>query len=280
MEFKKGFKIKPKLILETGEVVFTDGTNDVFANEFTCKEYGYNYDTTTGTCYAYRYNNNLNKRAKNLDNKVLGIDNNINQTKYSLVNGTKNTTRGVSVNCFISGENNEITSDVSNVAILGGSHGLSLNQGEVLIGGGLLGSSETGSQQMSFVQLSKQSTTGSTVDLALQNGSTFISLQTSAIIGFEAHVIGLVLSGTDATPGQYRYYKITGACKSDASLNPTFTQSTTTIADGGLSPSAVPLFVASEESGFITVRCTGITNVNINWYASVHLYVNRTTLDF
>ena len=101
MEFKKGFKIKPKLILETGEVVFTDGTNDVFANELSCKEYGYNYDTTTGTCYAYRYNNNLNKRAKNLDNKVLGIDNNINQTKYSLVNGTKNTTRGVSVNCFI-----------------------------------------------------------------------------------------------------------------------------------------------------------------------------------
>ena len=54
MEFKKGFKIKPKSIKRTGEVIFTDGTNDVFANQKICKEYGYNYDTSNGTCYAYR----------------------------------------------------------------------------------------------------------------------------------------------------------------------------------------------------------------------------------
>ncbi len=75
MEFKKGFKIKPKSIKRTGEVIFTDGTNDVFANQKICQEYGYNYDTVSGTCYAYRFNSLIEKRGKNLDNKVSGKNN-------------------------------------------------------------------------------------------------------------------------------------------------------------------------------------------------------------
>ena len=102
MEFKKGFKIKPKSIKRTGEVIFTDGTNDVFANQKICKEYGYNYDTSNGTCYAYRYVSLTEKRGKNLDNKVAGKNNLTSDgTKASFITGQSNSTDGSNRNIFI-----------------------------------------------------------------------------------------------------------------------------------------------------------------------------------
>ena len=46
MEYKKGIPIKPYAIRRDGVVEFTDGTtNNLIANEKTCKAYGYEYDS-------------------------------------------------------------------------------------------------------------------------------------------------------------------------------------------------------------------------------------------
>ena len=39
MDYKKGFNIKPKEVLRTGEILFTDGTNDVIPNQSACESY-------------------------------------------------------------------------------------------------------------------------------------------------------------------------------------------------------------------------------------------------
>ena len=60
MEFKKGLTIKPKVINSVGEVIFTDGTNDVVANQRVCEAYGYRYNDGKGTCEAFIYNTKIN----------------------------------------------------------------------------------------------------------------------------------------------------------------------------------------------------------------------------
>ena len=281
MEFKKGFKIKPKSIKRTGEVIFTDGTNDVFANQKICKEYGYNYDTSNGTCYAYRYVSLTEKRGKNLDNKVAGKNNLTSDgTKASFITGQSNSTDGSNKNILITGENNKIQSDLSNSSIIGGTHGLGLHNGEVVIGGGLYDGSEVGSNQMSFTQLSGQTTGTDATSLTTQNdGTNLVEIQNNSILGFEAHIIALCTGGSSGTAGEYIYYKLVGACKTDNGFNPTFTQSISTIADGSLSIVTTPRFVAVTDP-FISIQVTGLANVNINWYSSVHLYTNRTLQTF
>ncbi len=280
MEFKKGFKIKPKSIKRTGEVIFTDGTNDVFANQKICKEYGYNYDTSNGTCYAYRYVSLTEKRGKNLDNKVAGKNNLTSDgTRSSFITGQSNTTDGINKNIFITGENNKIQSDLSNSSIIGGTHALGLHNGEVVIGAGLLDDGQVGAHQMSIVQLIGQTANATPTNLSILNESKYIEIQNNSILGFEAHIIGLSTGGSSGTAGQYIYYKLVGACKIDNGFNPTFTQSISTIADGSLSIVDAPSFVAVTDP-FISIQVAGLTNVNISWYASVHLFTNKTLNTF
>jgi hypothetical protein len=53
MDYKRGFNIKPKEITGIGEVIFTDGTNDVVPNQLSCEAYGYTYNADTGTCVKH-----------------------------------------------------------------------------------------------------------------------------------------------------------------------------------------------------------------------------------
>ena len=62
MEYKKDFKIKPYRVSESGVVEFTDGTtNNLLANEPTCKAYGYKYDKEKGVCRAYTPNRKVSE---------------------------------------------------------------------------------------------------------------------------------------------------------------------------------------------------------------------------
>ena len=58
MEFRNGYTIKPKEVLRTGEILFTDGTNEVIPNQLACEAYGYEFDTNTGTCKLKGADNN------------------------------------------------------------------------------------------------------------------------------------------------------------------------------------------------------------------------------
>ena len=62
MDYKTGFNIKPNKVTKLGQVIFTDGTNDVVPNQLACEAYGYRYNSATGTCNSYNFNEVYNSK--------------------------------------------------------------------------------------------------------------------------------------------------------------------------------------------------------------------------
>lgn len=280
MDFKNGFKVKPEKILTTGEVIFTDGSIEVLPNQISCEAYGYKYDKKNGVCLAFSYNTNLDKINQKQQLLTKGTNNVTDQgIENSIVIGQSNRTKGVNQNVLLSGSNNQINNSIKDSAIIGGTHGLSFHNGEVVIGAGLLDDGQVGAHQMSIVQLIGQTTNDTLTNLGILNETNYIEIQNNSILGFEAHIIGLCTGGTGGTAGQYIYYKLVGACKTDNGFNPTFTQSISTIADGSLAIDVTPRFVAITDP-FISIAVTGLTNVTISWYSSVSLFTNKTLNTF
>ena len=132
MNFKKGFKIKPLEVSQSGEVIFTDGTNKVVPNQLACEAYGYKYNADTSTCVAYNYNTKIQDFFSNIKNNQLGADNTTEKaTNKTLLNGTNNKTKGSNNNCLVNGQEHELTRGLNNTNILAGSFAKALNQGEV-----------------------------------------------------------------------------------------------------------------------------------------------------
>jgi len=275
MDYLKNHKIKPEQIIGS-EVIFTDGTNEVRANQVTCEAYGYTWDNITGTCQIETASFNVQKAFKNTDNTRLGKNNQSELgTTNSLLLGSGNRTKGQNTNVLITGEKNQVASDVNNATIIGGKMGKVSTQGQVLIGGGSF-ASEVGLTQMSFVQLSQKTTDATETLLTTQgDGSNYITLQNNVIIGYEAHIVALCTGGSSGTAGQYIYYKLIGAAKVGNDYAAAFTQSISTIADGSLSISTTPVMAATADF-IMSIKVVGAANVNITWAASVHLYENRT----
>ena len=107
MDYKKGFNIKPKQVLRTGEIRFTDGTNDVIPNQLACESYGYTYDAATGTCSAFAFNSTLQRKFNNIHNNVSGGSTE-NGTKNTILNGQQNITKGDNFNNIMNGEKHQI----------------------------------------------------------------------------------------------------------------------------------------------------------------------------
>ena len=105
MDYKKGFKVKPKETNRLGEVTFTDGTYDFPPNQLQCEAYGYKYDKTLGVCSAFKYNNKVNALLNNKSNNVRGGEALVG-TENSLLNGEGNITKGDNRNAFITGQEN------------------------------------------------------------------------------------------------------------------------------------------------------------------------------
>jgi len=146
MNYKKGYNIKPKEVLKTGEILFTDGTNDVIPNQAACEAYGYTYNAATGTCTAFKYDSTLDRKFNNIHNNVRGGTTEYG-TKNTILNGQQNVTKGNNFNNIINGEKHQIDNTIKNSNILGGSLGRLQNQGEVIMAGGgfgnILGSAQT-----------------------------------------------------------------------------------------------------------------------------------------
>ena len=137
MEYRKGYTIKPKEISQSGEVTFTDGTNDVVANQAVCEAYGYTYNRESATCNAFKYSTRINENTNISTNIIGGAKNTLERGSDNiLVVGEKNLTKGESRNVFMLGAENEVESGVNNSSILGGSYGLLQNQGEIVMAGG------------------------------------------------------------------------------------------------------------------------------------------------
>ena len=266
MEYKKGHKIKPKEILADGLVVFTDGTNDVRANQVSCESYGYKWNKANNTCYGFNSNFKINKLFKNTTNTNVGAENITERaTENTLINGKKNTAKGNNRNILVNGENHEVDNGINNASIIGGTYGKIQRQAEVVIGGGEM----LGRNQTSIVQLAGDTTNASATDLTIQgDGTSYIAVQNNSVLGFEVKIIGVCSGGSSGTVGDYKYLEIKGAVKVDNGYNLTFSQSTTSIASVGTTGTAEMSAVADP---YITVEVEGTANVNVEWFASVQL---------
>tara|TARA_R110001599_G_scaffold244989_1_gene445242 strand:- start:1323 stop:2162 length:840 start_codon:yes stop_codon:yes gene_type:complete len=279
MNFKRGFNIKPKEITGIGEVIFTDGTNDVVPNQLSCEAYGYTYNSDTGTCVAFEYSTQVQSFFSNVSNNNLGSNNTTERaTNNTLINGTENLTKGNNNNCLINGRKQELGNGLNNSAIIAGSFGQALNQGEVVLAGGGFGQ-RLGMAQTSFIQQSGTTTDATETLLTTQNlNSTHILKVANAVIGFEANVIGVDI-GED-TAGDYGYVQVTGAVKFDNSLTSSYYQTTTHIVTSGHSGMNITAKIKDAEAISFSVAVTGIEGKTIQWTADVKLWQNRTLKTF
>jgi len=280
MEFKNGYSIKPKYVTSVGEVIFTDGTNEVRANQITCEDYGYIYNASTGTCSSFRYNTKINITSNNAHNIIKGSLNTTNLgTENSFILGVNNTSSGNNQNILISGTKNEIDNGLNNTSIIGGALGIAKNQGEVVIAGNGF-NEQVGLSQQSFVQQSNKTLDATETALLTQYlPLTYIQKVANSVIGFEANVIGINYGG-EGEVGEYGYVQITGAVTFTNGLVSTYHQTTTHIVQAGHSGMNITATMKDVTATSFGVHVTGIAETRIQWTASVKLWQNQLQITF
>jgi len=279
MDFKKGFNIKPKEVLRTGEIIFTDGTNDVIPNQSACESYGYKYNAATGTCTAFDYDSTLERKFNNIHNNVSGgvTDNG---TQNTILNGQQHITKGNNFNNILNGEKHQIENTIKNANVLSGAYGQIQNQGEVVLSGG--GFNEAlGMSQMSFVQQSGNTTDDTQTSLYTQYiTNKFIEKVGNSVIGFEANVIGVNTGIGTGTTGEYGYVQVTGAVKFTNGLASTYHQSTTHIVTSGHSGMNITAVMKDVTATQFGIAVTGLAETYIQWTASIKLWRNNIQQTF
>ena len=269
--FLTGFTVKPKTILQTGTVIFTDGTNDVTPNQLECEAYGYTYNKTLGTCTTYVFNTNINQNISNSANTIKGAQNTAEVgTNNNLILGESNTIKSQALNNLIVGDNNEVFRTVNNATILG-NYGIAQRQGEVVIGGGSFNGVGKGFGQSSTMTLSGTTTDATVTNLKVNSsGSDTIIFRQSGVLsfqGFEANVIGVRTGGTAAGNLYDRIFlRSTGLVF--------LKNASQTVATLGSFGTVAGWTSAIDSSGTndLHFTVTGAANVNISWSVTLHLY--------
>ena len=281
MDYKRGFNIKPKEITGIGEVIFTDGTNDVVPNQLSCEAYGYTYNADTGTCVAFEYSTQVQGFFNNVTNNRLGSNNTTEKaTNNTLINGTNNLTKGNNNNCLVNGRQHELGNGLNNSAILSGTLGQALNQGEVVISGGGF-NEELAMSQMSFIQQSGNTTDATQTALLVQYlPLTYIQKVKNSVIGFEANVIGVNTGIGEGSAGQYGYVQVTGAVVFTNGLASTYHQTTTHIVTSGHSGMHITAEMKDVTATSFGIAVTGLAETYIQWTASIKLWQNRIQQTF
>lgn len=278
MNYRKGFKIKPKEIDSLGQVTFTDGTNDIQPNQIACEAYGYNYDNQSGVCYAFKSNIQLDQELNETSNELKGDNNKIRVAcRNNYIHGIENESAGNNENIFISGRNNTVNDSINEATVIGG-FGRALRYGEFVIGGGAMGGRNTDNvPQFSIVQLS-QNTTDNTATNLLVNGQAnqYINLQANSILGFEAFITRLETGGSSGTAGNFSYRHIKGVVRVEDDLGVTITEFNSRILGKvGVNGSAS---VVAAATGELSIQCSDRNNVNNSWSAVVYLHETLTNV--
>lgn len=194
--YLKGFEVKPFMITQNGNVIFTDGTAVMRPNQQQCEAYGYTYDITTGTCSAFSYSANLNKNIDNSGNTIKGSRNVTQQgTHNTQIYGESNTVKGLSRNNIIAGNNNEISNGVNNTYVYG-TLAQSTADNSIVLGGNAPGDLLAERQSIQLMY-GVQTTAGGTVASYLNNvtGSLFAIPENTAMY-FHADILALRVGGS------------------------------------------------------------------------------------
>ena len=272
MEYRKGFTIKPKEVLRSGQVIFTDGTNNIHPNQGDCEAYGYTYNSITRTCVAYPYSIQLEPAISNESNIVRGNKNTTKSaTTNTIIMGESNTTQGSNRNNIIIGDYNEIANGVNNATVVG-NYGEAQRDGEIVFGGGSFNGLGIGYGQSSIISLSGTTTDDTVTNLFVNSSSTNTIIargSTSSFQGFETNVLG-VRTGGSAGSGAVNdriflretgivYLKdLQGAGAKSQGSSGEITGWTSAVAFSGTND--------------MHLSVTGVADMNISWSATLRLY--------
>ena len=258
MQFRRGFSVKPERVLESGEVVFTDGTTQVLPNQRDCEAYGYTYNERTRTCVAYDHSTRTKPSMRNVSNVIKGDSNSTEPgTRNTMIVGQNNTTKGRINNSIIVGDYNEIAREIDNVAVFG-NYGFAQRDGEVVFGGGAFNGGGIGKGQSSIISLSGTTTDATVTNLKVNDSSTntiIARASTTSFQGFEGY---LIRNYSGATYAGIAYLKAVD-------------QTTTTVGKSG-TVTGWTGEVAFSGTNDMHVAVTGHANMNISWSCTLHLY--------
>lgn len=271
MDFKKGFKIKPKEIRKNGIILFTDGTNEMMPNEETCLAYGYKFQD--GICRAFMPSA-VTERKESSRGVAQAGTNNVSSSRNSQVIGESNQITE-SNNSLVSGESNVIDRGVNNSMVVG-KMGRATHTNEFCIGGGGF-NSEAGLLQYSIIQVSGKTTADAIVDLYINGDDVIdkeITLPINSITIYEVLLSGLVTGGEEGTAGDYITYQYIGTVRTDSDG-----VMTNTIKFNNLLARNATIPVSGlnfDTSHIFRIRINGQTGVNAQWHAVVKLHINKT----
>jgi hypothetical protein len=192
----KGFTIVPAGIGAFGEVVFTDGISLMPPNQRDCEAYGYTYDETSNTCYAYKHNTNLATVLENTNNKISGAGNRTaTGTNNTYIMGENNTVNGFSRNNVVIGNNNEIVANVNNANVFG-TLGEVTATNSIVLGGNAEGDSLGERQTMTMI-FGRQTDVGTNKASFLNNTTdSYFAVPDNTILFFHAYVVAVRVGGT------------------------------------------------------------------------------------
>jgi len=270
MEFRNGYTIKPKEVLRSGQVVFTDGTTDVLPNQAACEAYGYTYDTATRSCIAYMYSGQTQRAISNEKNLVKGSANSTEiGTTNTFIMGESNTTKGDNRNNIIIGDYNEIANGVNNAAVFG-NYGKATRDGETVFGGGGFNGEAIGKAQSSVITLTGTTRSATPTNLFV-NGDPNVTIiprvGTGAFESFEVMIIGVRTGGSagSGAVNDRKAIKTYGMIYLDV-----VDQTTYKIGEFGTITGWAG--EAAFSGGNMFIEVTGAADMDISWSATLHLY--------
>lgn len=278
MNYLKGYTIKPYEIIGTGEVLFTDGTNnDIRANQVQCGAYGYTYNSATGTCESFTFNTNLTRAFWNTSNKINGPQNitQIGSTNIQ-INGTENETLGNNDNCFISGSNNTIANGVNSATVVGTLAEATATNSIVL--GGNAPDDPLGTRQSITVIYGTRTTDNTVTNSRLNNTvDSFFVIPEQTIVSFRSETLAVRIGGSGAgSVGDFKAWVETGVAikgAGDVSVD----SGRDVIANTGTTAGWVPQVSGAGSNFLQTVK--GANNRTILWATTITFTQIKTGVD-
>jgi len=266
----KGYPIKPALINELGEVIFsdTDGVR-ITPNQQQCEAYGYTYNKQTGTCNAYTYTTKLSNGLVKETNNAQGVGNVLETgTKNTYIMGERNTVKGLSRNNIIIGNNNQIANSINNSVVFG-TLGEATTANSIVLGANTRGDS-LGTRQSIQLMYGVQTTNNSTVDSYLNNtgGSYFVVPENTAIY-FQSETLALRVGGSGAgSTGDFKAWVERGVVKNAAGTL-SIDRSRTSPASSGTTTGWSPINSVSGTNFLQTVK--GANGMTIEWVSNIRI---------
>jgi hypothetical protein len=270
-----GFKVSPASISNLGVVTFTDdGTNNISPNQRQCEAYGYRYDETSDTCYAFSYNTNLETAFRNTTNAISGAGNVTETgTNNTYIMGDNNTVRGLSRNNVVIGNNNEIARSTNNANVFG-TLGEATATNSIVLGGNASGDS-LGERQSITLLFGTQTTDNTVSDSFLNNTSaSYFAIPENTIIAFQTETVAVRIGGTGAgNNGDFKAFIETGVAINEAGTL-SIDKSRSTIANTGTTTGWTCDISVSGTNLVQTVK--GANNRTLMWATTIRMTQIKT----